>query len=124
MAKWLWLAGASLMLSSCGGEPADTTKAVLPAGEQLRLVPTRIADMKAVGAEIATVDQAEALARIPGTLTSLSVREGDMVKQGQRIGSIVDARLAYETSAYGAQAAAAQAEAARAHADLARIQDL
>jgi RND family efflux transporter MFP subunit len=47
-----------------------------------------------------------------------------MVTKGQRIGMIVDARLGYETSAYGAQVAAAQAEAARANGDLARIQDL
>src|SRR5690606_40737294 len=56
-----------------------------------------IADMKAVGAEIATRDQAEVLARISGILTSLSVRAGDMVKKGQRIGLIVDSRLGYET---------------------------
>src|SRR5690606_23394497 len=83
-----------------------------------------IADMKAVGAEIATRDQAEVLARISGILTSLSVRAGDRVKKGQRIGLIVDSRLGYETSAYGAQVAAAEAAAARANADLARIRDL
>lgn len=124
MAKWLWLAG-TLALAGCGGgETQPPPAATLPAGETLRLAQSEIADMKAVGAEIATRDQAEALARIPGTLTSLSVRAGDMVSQGQRIGMIVDARLGYETSAYGAQAAAAQAEAARADADLARIRDL
>lgn len=125
MAKWLWLAGATLALSACGGGTGEQKVATtLPAGETLRLAPTDIADMKAVGAEIATRDQAEALARIPGTLTSLSVRAGDLVRQGQRIGMIVDARIGYETSAYGAQVAAAQAEAARASADLARIRDL
>ncbi|BAK67240.1 efflux pump periplasmic linker protein [Sphingobium sp. SYK-6] len=126
MAKWLWLAGAALTLSACGGEQArdPAATAALPAGETLRLVPAEIADLKAIGAEIATRDQAEALARIPGTLTSLSIRAGDMVRKGQRIGMIVDARLGYETSAYGAQVAAAQAEEARANADLARIRDL
>lgn len=123
--KSLWLAGAMLVLTACGGEPErDASTAALPAGETFALAPKQIADMKAIGAEIATRDQAEALARIPGTLTSLSVRAGDMVQKGQRIGVIVDARLGYETSAYGAQAAAAQAEAARANADLARIRDL
>src|SRR5690606_29191492 len=113
MVKWLWLAGAALALSACGGEPGEEqTSASLPAGETLRLAESEIAEMKAVGAEIATRDQAEALARIPGTLTSLSVRAGDTVRRGQRIGTIVDPRLGYETSAYGAQVAAAQAEAA------------
>lgn len=124
-AKAFWLYGALLALSACGSEPAQEQRsAALPAGEALRLAQSNIADMKAVGAEIATRDQAEALARIPGTLTSLSVRAGDMVAKGQRIGMIVDARLGYETSAYSAQVAAAQAEAARANGDLARVQDL
>ena len=80
--------------------------------------------MKAVGAEITTQDQAELLARIPGILASLSVKEGDTVRKGQVIGQIVDSRIGYETAAYGAQAAAAQAEAVRASADLSRVQDL
>ncbi len=125
MTNWVWLASASLALASCGGkEEAEQASATLPAGESLKLAASDIADMKAVGAEITTRDSAEALARISGTLVSLSVREGDMVEKGQRIGMIVDARLGYETSAYGAQIAAAQAEAARAHGDLARVQDL
>lgn len=125
MTKWAWLASASLVLASCGGkEAAEQASATLPSGESLKLAASDIVDMKAVGAEVSTRDSAEALARIPGTLVSLSVREGDMVEKGQRIGMVVDARLGYETSAYGAQVAAAQAEAARARGDLARIQDL
>ncbi len=124
MVKWLWPGCVILALSACGSEPEHRQAATLPAGETLRLSARQIADMKAVGAEIATRDQAEVLARIPGTLTSLSVRAGDTVRAGQRIGMIVDSRLGYETSAYGAQVAAAQAEAARANADLARIRDL
>lgn len=123
--KWLWLAGAALALSGCDSQPErESAAASLPAGDTLRLAATEIPDMKVVGAEIATRDQAEVLARIPGILTSLSVVEGDMVQKGQRIGMIVDSRIGYETSAYGAQVAAAQAEAARANADLARIRDL
>jgi len=125
MGKWLWLASVSLALSACGSQPErEEAAATLPAGDTVRLAAKEIADMKAVGAEIATRDQAEVLARISGILTSLSVRAGDMVKKGQRIGLIVDSRLGYETSAYGAQVAAAEAEAARANADLARIRDL
>ncbi len=117
---------AVLALSACGaGEEAkDMAAGALPPGEQLSLALAPVADMKAVAGEIATRDQAEALARIPGTLVSLSVKEGDWVKKGQRIGMVVDQRITYETSAYGAQAAAAEAEAARARADLARVQDL
>lgn len=123
--RWLWLAGAALALAACGSPPRQTeAAATLPAGDRMRLAPREIADMKAVGAEIATRDQAEVLARIPGILTSVSVRAGDTVRKGQRIGRIVDSRLGHETNAHGAQAEAAQAEAARADADLARIRDL
>ena len=119
------VAVAALTLTGCGGSaPSDEKAASIPAGERLKVVLAQTTDMKAVGAEITTRDQAQALARIPGTLVSLSVRAGDMVTKGQRIGSIVDTRLGYETAAAGAQVAAAQAEAARAHGDLARVQDL
>jgi RND family efflux transporter MFP subunit len=126
MTKWAWMvAGAALTLTACGGSaPNEEKTAALPAGERLTVGLAQTTDMKAVGAEITTRDQAQALARIPGTLVSLSVRAGDMVTKGQRIGSIVDSRLGYETSAAGAQVAAAQAEAARARGDLARVQDL
>ena len=126
MTKRAWMvAGAALTLTACGSNaPSAEKAAALPAGEQLTVTLAETTDMKAVGAEITTRDQAQALARIPGTLASLSVRAGDTVTKGQRIGTIVDARLGYETSAAGAQVAAAQAEAARAGGDLARVQDL
>jgi RND family efflux transporter MFP subunit len=125
MAKWIWFAGAAFALTSCGHkEKATEALAVLPAGETLTLAATEIADMKAVGAEITTRDSADARARISGTLASLTVRAGDMVEKGQRIGTIVDSRLGFEASANSAQVAAAQAEAARTHGDLARIQYL
>ena len=95
--------------------------AEVPAGERLVLQPSRIADVAEVGAIVTTRDMAEARARIPGVLTALSVREGDRVRAGQRIATIVDSRLQQEAAAFAAQAAAAQAQAARADAELARI---
>jgi RND family efflux transporter MFP subunit len=77
-----------------------------------------------VSAEIATVDQAQVVARIPGILTTLTVREGDMVAKGQVIGRIVDSQLGYQAGAYGAQAAAAQAQAAQAQGELSRVRFL
>lgn len=125
MGKWLLAGCVVLVVSACGKAPGHEPSAeTLPAGETLRLSLTEMPEMKAVGAEIATRDQAEALVRIPGTLVSLSVRAGDVVKKGQRIGMVVDSRLSHETSAYAAQHAAAEAEATRAKAELARIQDL
>lgn len=126
MARWTWIAASgALALASCGSSKSgDGGQPALPQGVTFAVKLAETADMKAVGGEITTRDQAQALARIPGTLVSFSVRAGDMVSKGQMIGSIVDSRLGYETSAAGAQVAAAQAEAARARGDLARVQDL
>lgn len=128
MARWTWIAASGalvLTLAGCGSDKAaDPGKAALPPGEQLAVTLAETADMKTIGGEITTRDAAQALARIPGTLVSFTVRAGDTVSKGQRIGMIVDSRLGYETSAAGAQVAAAQAEAARARGDLARVQDL
>lgn len=130
MTKRTWIVASGAMalagaLAGCSSTaPSETSQPSLPTGERLTVVLAETADVKAVGGEITTRDQAQAFARIPGTLVSFSVRAGDMVSKGQRIGSIVDSRLGYETSAAGAQVAAAQAEAARARGDLARVQDL
>jgi RND family efflux transporter MFP subunit len=121
-----WLLALAIPLAGCsGGDEAQSPKAELvKGGERLLLKAAPIADMKAVGAEITTQDMAEATARIPGILQSLTVREGDMVQKGQRIGMVVDSRLGYEAAAFGAQIAAAQAEAGRAQAELERIRYL
>lgn len=119
------LFAASLSLAGCGGgttAPAEKSAAVT--GERLALQPVTITDWKDVGALVTSVDMADARARIPGILDSLSVREGDMVRKGQVIGRVVDSRLGYEGAAYGAQAAAAQAQAAQADAELERVRYL
>lgn len=116
--------GMALVLASCGetSEPAAPAKA--PAGQRLVLAPADAAAWQDVSAEVTTVDQAQVLARIPGILTSLTVREGDLVTKGQVIGRIVDSQLGYQAGAYGAQAAAAQAQAAQAEAELSRVKYL
>ena len=120
----------ALTLSACGdaaeqkaaSEKSPEVKA--PAGERLTLTPTDSIRWQDVSAQIATTDQAQILARIPGILTTLTVREGDIVQKGQVIGRIVDSQLGYQSGAYGAQAAAAQAQAAQAQSDLARVRYL
>ena len=85
------LLALTLPLAACGSEQATAPKAeAVKGGERLLLKAMPMADMKAVGAEITTRDMAEATVRIPGILQSLTVREGDMVKKGQRIGMVVD----------------------------------
>ena len=114
----LGLAVLGLPLAGCGGseEPVqENSKA--PAGPRLVLKESDAADWQDVSAEVATVDQAQVLARIPGILTSLSVREGDMVRKGQAIGRIVDSQL-------GPQAAAAKAQMVQAQSELKRVKFL
>ncbi len=118
--------GAALLLSACGEArqaPAPAVKAA-PAASRLTIRAQTVADLKPVPATLTTRDMAEARARISGTLVALSVKEGDVVRQGQVIGRIKDDRLALQTGAFNAQVAAAAAEAARAQADLARTRDL
>lgn len=114
----------ALPLAACsdGEETAQAIKA--PAGPRHVVAAVDTIDWQDVSAEIATVDQAQVMARIPGILTSLSVREGDMVTKGQVIGRVVDSQLGYQAGAYGAQAAAAQAQAAQAQAELSRVRFL
>lgn len=115
----------ALPLTGCGSTEREApTKVQAPAGPRLTLAATQVPSWKEVSAEVATTDQAQALARIPGVLTSLTVHEGDMVRKGQVIGRIVDSQLPYQSGAYAAQAAAAQAQVAQARADLSRTRFL
>lgn len=118
------LVALALPLAGCGSSNETTEVAKAPAGPRLTLTLVDTADWQDVAAEVATVDQAQVLARIPGILTTLTVREGDMVSKGQVIGRIVDSQLGYQSGAYGAQAAAAQAQAAQAQAELDRVRYL
>lgn len=117
--------GAALLLGACGeSEPTAPAAQTAPAAGRLTLKMQTVADLKPVPATLTTRDLAEARARISGVLVSLSVKEGDMVRQGQVIGRVKDDRLSLQTGAFDAQVAAAAAEAARANADLNRTRDL
>jgi RND family efflux transporter MFP subunit len=109
----LALAMLAVPLSACGGNKQAGTAATAPSGPRLVLHPGETANWQDVSAEIATVDQAQVNARIPGILTSLTVREGDMVRKGQVIGRIVDNQLGYQAAAIAAQVAQAQSELKR-----------
>lgn len=113
-------------LAACG-ERHDTgaaPAAVAPSGPTLTVESRMIADMKPVAGEITTRDVGEAVARTGGTLVTLNVREGDVVRAGQVLGVVRDARTGLETASYAALVRAAEAEAARAEADLERTRNL
>lgn len=117
--------GVALLLGACGkAEPDASVAAQAPAAGRLTVRPQVVADQKPVPGTLTTRDMAEARTRISGVLVALSVKEGDLVRQGQAIGRVKDDRLALQTGAFDAQVSAAAAEAARAQADLARTRDL
>jgi len=111
-------------LAACGPKPAAPAPVSAPAGQRFTVSLRALAEMKPVAGEITTRDTAEARARIGGTLTRLLVREGAVVRAGQTIGMVTDARLGLETSAYDALVSAASGEAVRAEADLKRTREL
>lgn len=116
---------ATLVLSACGGaEQAPAPPPKPAAAERLTVVRGDIPQLKPLAAEIATHNQAEALARIGGTLVELRVREGDEVRKGEPIARVVDSRIGYETKAYAAQISAAIAQAAQAQSNLDRVRTL
>lgn len=88
------------------------------------LTPVTITDWKAVYGEIEPRDQVPARARIGGTLTTLTVTEGQSVRAGQQIGEIVDQKIAYQLNAYDAQLQALEAQLANARTELTRGQEL
>lgn len=124
--RTVWLpAMLAATLTACGGGEAGKAEVkAAPVSGRLSVVERVVPETKPVAGEITTRDLAEARARIGGTLSVLKVREGDMVKAGQLLAVVSDARLAMETSAYDALVSAAAGEAARARADLARTKTL
>ncbi|MBX3593352.1 efflux RND transporter periplasmic adaptor subunit [Sphingomonas sp.] len=115
----------ALVLAGCGEKAVqEPARAAPPSGPRMTLRTVDAQQWQDVSAEIATVDQAQALARIPGILTTLTVREGDLVRKGQAIGQIIDSQLGPQSSATAAQAAAAMAQAAQADAELKRVRYL
>ena len=122
---WTVAVAAALLLAGCGADDRAAT-AVNPALAAGRLVvaPRMIADIKPVPATLTTRRLAEARARISGVLVALSVKEGDLVREGQLIARVRDDRIGLQTSAFDAQVAAAAAEAERARLELSRTRTL
>lgn len=119
------LAAAAVAMAACGKAPQRVAApSVAASGERLTLATQTIDDLKPVAATVTTRDMAEARARIGGTLSRLLVKEGDLVRKGQVLAVVTDQRLAFETSAFGAQVVAAAAEADRARAELKRVEVL
>jgi RND family efflux transporter MFP subunit len=83
-----------------------------------------VPEWKAVYGRVEARDTVPARARIGGTLVSLSVTEGDVVKAGQRMALVQDDKLALQVASVEAQMQALIAQRANVESDLARGQAL
>ena len=81
-------------------------------------------DRKAVIATVEPVHELLARARIGGTVSSLTVKEGDRVAAGDRVALVADQKLLLQMQALQSRIGAQQAERDQAQADFARAQEL
>lgn len=102
-------------LASCGKKhethETKTQNLQFDPNSQLKIALNNISDLKPIAGIYTSEDEANARARIGGTLVSLLVDEGTNVTQGQLIGVIDEARFGAEVQAGQANALAAQAQA-------------
>ncbi len=92
--------------------------------EQFTVKADQVIDEKEVFATVESRNVVPARARIGGTITSLSVKEGDEVQEGQVIGVVVDQKLALRIQALDAEINGLKSQLAQAQTDLARAQAL
>lgn len=100
--------------------------APLAAAEEGRMtVESRpVEDLKSVFATVDSVRQAKARTRIGGTLSGLTVREGDRVEVGQVIATVGDPKLPLQIAALDARLQSLQAQQRQAEIELDRARQL
>lgn len=94
------------------------------AGGDFTVAVQALNDEKSVFATVESTNRVPARVRTGGTITGLSVKEGDAVTAGQVIATIGDQKLALQQGASDAQIAAARAQLEQAQADLKRAEEL
>lgn len=90
----------------------------------VRVARQAVADVKAVFATVESVRQMAARARRGGTLTALTVREGDRVAAGQVLGVVRDDKLGLQQAALAARAHALAAQQRQARQEVERARQL
>lgn len=109
---------ALLLLAPLLLTPSPGARAAIPASFTVsaRMVP----DEKAVFATVESRNVVPARTRIGGTVTALSVQDGDKVAAGQTIATVHDEKLQLQITALDAEIAGLRSSLAQAEIDLAR----
>ncbi|MCT8327956.1 efflux RND transporter periplasmic adaptor subunit [Acidimangrovimonas sediminis] len=92
--------------------------------ETITIEPSPVTEWKPVYGRVEAKETVPARARIGGTVTELSVSEGDAVEAGQEIARVHDDKIAFQIAALDAQIAALQAQLATAETELKRGEEL
>jgi len=116
------LIGFKLIGFSFVGPVYGEVSAVQP--DTYKVEETEIVDFKSVFATVRSRDQISARVRTPGTIIKLDVDEGDLVKAGQMIATVVDDKIAIRLKGVDAQIAAAKNVLITAQSDLDRAKEL
>lgn len=111
----LTVAGVFLVLNAC-------LSAVFAAEQTVRQ--RTVGDRKAVIATVEPIRQLLARARIGGTITSLTVKEGNWVNASDRIAVIADQKLLLQMQALQSRIQAQQANRDQAQIDFGRVKQL
>ncbi len=114
---WRVALALPLVVLALGAAPAA-------AEERLTVAVTSIDDMKEVLATVESVRTPQARARIGGTVESLAVTEGDSVKKGDVLATVVDPKLKLQLAAFDARIAALEAKQSLIRTDLDRVRQL
>ena len=99
--------------------------AAFPAGAtELEVHPTGIADLKAVFGTVESLRETSARARIGGTVSQLSVTEGQRVQAGERVAEVTDSKIALQVSGVDARIQSAEAQLQLAQTEFKRATEL
>lgn len=118
------LAAVTLGLTACGEAEAPIDPPAETPAPGYEVQSATVQGMTPAYGQIDSADAVSARARVGGTLTDLRVREGAVVRQGDVLAVVSDARVPLQAQAEGAQAAAVEAQLAQAQADLERFERL
>ncbi|HQT63834.1 MAG: efflux transporter periplasmic adaptor subunit [Acidocella sp. 20-57-95] len=95
-----------------------------PTPESFTISAVPITDQKAVFATVESAHVVPARARIGGTVTTLTVQDGDIVTAGEVIAIVADPTLVHQLHALDAEISGLKAQLAQSDIDLARAQSL